>query len=326
MQHKNRLTLFIPELFNQLKQEYPPHDLPNLALVLSKANVEKLPNCLNELSLLAELSDLSGFNAESRAALHLLGLDEKLNSWVCYASPVFIQPNRDHLSIVQANGFELDINEATDLCAEFNDYFQNDGLQFSFTEPNNWFCFSQDVKSSAAYSPSSILGKNIIEFLPTEITDVQWRKLFNETQMVLHHSATNQQRITSGKPEINSLWFWGGGTLAKTSRLKYNQVFTNNMEIKGLAKLGQSRVMNLPENISKELLEENFDYLIAIDPQYATDCYSLIDKYAQECTDLLKNKSINTMQVVPEYGQKFILTSKDLKKFWKRTQSISSFI
>ena len=316
----------VPELFNALKREYQPHDLPNLALILSKANAEKLTISINELALVAELANLSNFNSHSRAALHLLGLDEKPISWVCYASPVLIQPNRDHLSIVQEKGFELDVNEATDLCAEFNDYFKDDGLQFSFTEPNTWFCFSEEVRSTAFHSPSSIIGKNIIDYLPTEISDVQWRKVFNETQMLLHHSATNQQRIVNGKAEINSLWFWGGGTLADTSRLKYNQVFTNNIEIKGLAKLGQSRVMNLPENIPKELLEENDDYLIAIDPQYTTDLYSLIDKYVQECIELLKDKSITTLQIVPEYGQKFILTNKDLKKFWKRAQSISSFI
>ena len=320
------MTLLVPELINKIKQENPLMDLPNLALAFSKAVVEDLPNSNNTLEILAELSNLSNFNSNARAALHLLGIGEKPDSWVCYGSPVLIQPNRDHLSIAQAEGFELDANEAKHFCAEFNDYFKDEGLHYRFVQPDKWFCFSKRVNDAAVYSPAQIVGKNLLEFLPPEISDIQWRKVFNETQMLLHHSATNQQRISNGKAEINSLWFWGGGKLADSCCLTFNQVLTNNPEIKGIAKLGQTLSNNLPENIHSDLLIEGNEHLFVIDFQYSADVYPLIDQYVQECLELLKDKSISTIQIVPEYGQKYILTSKDLKKFWKRSRALSTFL
>jgi len=316
----------VPELFNQLKLENQAVDFPNLALALSKGSVEKLSNPINELALVAELSNHAEFNQNARAALYLHGIDEKPNTWVCYASPVLIQPNRDHLSIVQADGFELEIDDAKSLCSEFNDYFKDDGLQFGFTQANTWFCYHDEASNAAVISPTQIIGKNILEYLPSELSDVQWRKMFNETQMLLHHSATNQRRVSNGKPEINSLWFWGGGILPEGFDPVFNQIFTNNPEMKGLAKLMQSEVNDLPDDISTKLIEGMDEQLFVVDFQYSTDVYSQIEKYVQECLQLLKNKSIDTFQFIPDYGQKFTITASSLKKFWKVPKNISTFI
>lgn len=326
MQHKKCITLLVPELFNHLKQENPSFDLPKLSLALSKSSIKKLPNATSLLACVAKCLNSTETNHNARAALHLSALDENSKSWVCYASPVLIQPNRDHLSIVQAEGFDLSISEATNLCAEFNDYFKEDGLQFSFTEPNTWFCFSEEGRSTADHSPNSIIGENILAFLPSELSDVHWRKVFNETQMLLHHSATNKHRISHGKAEINSLWFWGGGTLMDSFSSGIDQIFSNNPEVQGLGKLGQSQVHNLSKNIDKESIKNGNEHLFVIDFQYCSDIYALLDEYIDECMELLKNNTITTLQIVPEYETKYSLTAKDLKKFWKRTQRLSSFI
>lgn len=303
--------------------------MTNLALALSKANVEKLSDSVSSLSILAELSQLSDFDANSRAALHLLGADKKVDSWVSYASPVLIQPNRDHLAITQAEGFALDFSEAADLCAEFNDHFKDDGLSFSFTEPDIWFCTSKENHFAALNSPTSIIGENILAYLPSDMADVHWRKMFNETQMLLHHSVTNQRRILSGKPEINSLWFWGGGVLPmlpKPFSPAFDHIMTDNLEITGFAKLSQAQTMELPNNLQAETFDKGNDYILVLDLEFSDDIVSLIDQYVKEGVQLLKDKTIETLCIVPDYGQKYSLSAVSLKKFWKMPKSISTFL
>ncbi|HEX2596051.1 MAG TPA: phosphoglycerate mutase, partial [Luteimonas sp.] len=41
----------------------------------------------------------------------------------------------------------------------------------------------------------------------------RWRALASEIQVVLHNHPWNAQRTAAGKPPVNALWLWGGGTL-----------------------------------------------------------------------------------------------------------------
>ena len=46
----------------------------------------------------------------------------------------------------------------------------------------------------------------------------RWRALLNESQIVLHNHPINAVREARGAVAVNSLWFWGAGTLPDSVR------------------------------------------------------------------------------------------------------------
>ncbi len=318
-----RLTLLMPTLLANMKADDTQlNSAENLALFLSKGEKRSLAKTSTALDLFASLSAHITDKCHSKAALSLLAVDEPAESWVCYASPVVMQPNRDHLAITQCEGFDFDEQEMIALMAEFNDYFQDDGLIFSFNKTGHWFCHSSIAHEVSNHSAEQIIGRNIVEYLPERRGALVWRKIFNEVQMLLHHSATNRERVKKEKPEINSLWFWGGGCLPSMFQMPYQQVFSNDLEMSGLVKLGNCVASPLPAQLSPDLFLSRGEYLFFIDSHE----HFLVDTYVDACLSLLKNNNIDEVCLIPNETQQFIIAAQSLKKFWRLKKNITHFI
>ena len=68
---------------------------------------------------------------------------------------------------------------------------------------------------------------------------LSWKAIQNEAQMLLHSHAVNEAREATGKLTINGLWFWGEGSLPKTStslKPSIGAVFGDVVLARGLAK------------------------------------------------------------------------------------------
>ena len=321
---KKCLTLYIPDLFSALRRETADLTYQHLAQLLSKAHIQP---CLtgDGLTFLSSQCAVSEHKL-SRAALALHGAGKATDSWVCYATPVQMQANRDHLTIVQASDFDFDEGEGAAMCAEFNAHFSADKIHFVYHHPGLFFCFSHKSVDVAACSPKDIIGHNLANHMPSGKGEMQVRQWFNESQMLLHHSLSNRQRMINGKAEINSLWFWGGGGLPEKFTLAYVQVFTNISEVAGFARLGRARFDSLPSNLNAEHFTRDGNHFIYYEALETPEALSLTDSYASRCLSLLKNKTIDEFRLIPEYGKQFILTSRSLNKFWKATKPIDSFI
>ena len=60
------------------------------------------------------------------------------------------------------------------------------------------------------------LGTDVFDHLPQACADDagvgrQWRSLMNDVQVTCT-TTMNAQRVATGMPPINSLWFWGAGS------------------------------------------------------------------------------------------------------------------
>ena len=70
-----------------------------------------------------------------------------------------------------------------------------------------------------------------------------WRRILNEIQVALHNCPVNIRRRQSGKQEINSVWFWGGGFIPDASPHDLIEtVYSNNPVTRGLAIINDSRL------------------------------------------------------------------------------------
>jgi hypothetical protein len=67
----------------------------------------------------------------------------------------------------------------------------------------------------------------------------------NETQMLFHEHTVNHMREEAGRPLINSLWFWGGGSLPEQVARAPQRVITDLPLVQGLT-LWSGRNFELP--------------------------------------------------------------------------------
>jgi len=314
----------MPDLQNLIQQNNMSK-LDNLELMLSRGVIE---DCVG-LSYHSRIAEQLGLVIEGdsfpMAAIELYGEKQSNDKrWVAIASPGLLAPNRDHLSMVQADHFDITEEEAKSFCEEMNTHFQEDGLTFIFVNPNRWYCYSDKSFTTPVNSPQDIVGQNIIDYVPHGENKMGWQQFFNEAQMLLHHSPTNQKRMSEGKPEINHIWFWGGGVLPNSYQAKLTHVICNDDCVKNIAKLGGVLASTYSEMQIPKLHDSTLIYL-NIEKLGLTDLLTLDNSLFASLIAVINKKQADEIHLYYGQEKKLILTRKMLKQFWKRKKNLDHF-
>ncbi len=315
------ITFVIPYFFEMFESSGLHQDFSTLGRMLSKAKMESLPSA-SAYELICRVLEVEKDACASVAALKMLAeTGQQPTSWVCCASPVVISPNRDHLDLAHVSGFDITTSEAESFCEELNDYFKDDDFHFSFVTPSQWYCQSNAAFDVSDASPFIAAGGDIAAHIPHGPQGVTWRKIFNDVQMLLHHSATNHKRAQLGKPEINSLWFWGGGELTSQEITIEKSVLTDDVFVKGFSLLGKTQVQTLPKKMAAEILDN--DVFIA-------DLESLnwLDwdvRFFTPALKLLNQGKIKQISIHLDLKRQFTLRKTDRLKFWLPQKVVSGF-
>jgi hypothetical protein len=83
--------------------------------------------------------------------------------------------------------------------------------------------------------------------------------------MLLHAHPRNTEREAAGRPVINSLWFWGAGTLpAASETLRLDAVFGDDAATCGLAVWAGKPVQPLPADAGAVLNRGDADNVLAV--------------------------------------------------------------
>ena len=105
-------------------------------------------------------------------------------------------------------------DEALGLSAEIAGVLGEHGFTLHIgRDSRRWYLRLPNVPDIVTRPPLAALGDHIDPYLPSGPERRFWHRLANDVQMVLHGTAINAARERRGEPPINSLWFWGAGTL-----------------------------------------------------------------------------------------------------------------
>ena len=129
------------------------------------------------------------------------------------ADPVNLSVGQDGLAF---DGAALDVSryEAEALVAALNRHF-GEALAFDAPHPERWYVKFPAAPELLTTSPAAARRTAIRDKLPSGGDAMRFRALMNEVQMLLHEHPVNAAREARGVPPVNSLWFWGGGALAR---------------------------------------------------------------------------------------------------------------
>lgn len=114
--------------------------------------------------------------------------------------------------------------------------FGDAGFALDAPVPSRWYLrVPRGAALPAFVGPDAALGDDVFEHLPDGPEGRRWRALLGEAQVLLHNHPRNAERAALGLPPINSLWFWGAGTLPDHVRSPHAHVRSNDALLGALA-------------------------------------------------------------------------------------------
>ncbi len=137
---------------------------------------------------------------EGGAALH--------HYWL-YATPVHMTLSRDSYFLTDVD-LALTALELQTLVVALNDHFNEQDYTFHLSH-DQLFVGLDDDPNITTTPIDVVVNQDVAAFLPKGEGALAWAKVQNEIQMLLFNHPINIVRTEQGKPELNSIWFYGEG-------------------------------------------------------------------------------------------------------------------
>jgi hypothetical protein len=263
------ITLFIPGLFGPDIAVHPDDlpDLPALNWFLTKGAYQTI----KPLSPSYGLCELFGLSAEIESDLPIAAISRLSDDnqhpegiWL-RADPVHVQADRDGLILIDNNRFILSQHDALALAADINMLLKPYELELEVPGPYRWYLRVHDDLKLRTTPLDSIVGKDILPYMPSGDDRINLIQLMNDIQMTLHDSDVNKKREQEKALPINSVWFWGYGELPKIIDRHWSFIVSDEMLAKGLSMIAATPFDELPDNYNDiKYAGSNYNGLIVI--------------------------------------------------------------
>ncbi|HFC52943.1 MAG TPA: hypothetical protein ENJ43_00745 [Gammaproteobacteria bacterium] len=214
-----RLTLLVPALAP------PPQGgdadpavfsgLKALRTLLSRAEREKLPCSGLEAQLLWMFHVAAPADADLPIAALTRALDTGSDApgWFMRCDPAYLVPGHNNLLLAASDALEIAEQEREEIGALLNRCYADAGWSFETPTATRWYLRLPEPPRVRTHPLPEVLGCSIEGRLPFGEDASRWHAVLAEVQMLLHGCGVNRAREARGEPLINSLWFWGGGTI-----------------------------------------------------------------------------------------------------------------
>ncbi|MCK7594112.1 phosphoglycerate mutase [Pseudomarimonas salicorniae] len=282
---------------------------PRLARTLGRADALDGAASGRDAQLLRHLRVLPTRLPTAPLTRMLDGQDAGLGSWV-RADPAHVRADMSTARML-AHGpaLELTAAEAEALVLPLRPLFGDFGMPISTPRPERWYVhLSGTVSLPAMVPPEIAVGRDLLECLPPGPQGARWRQLWNEAQVVLHNHEINRKRAESGKPPVNSLWFWGGGSLPDSVQADASGIVTLDPVLKGLARLGE-----IPEVAASEAWVPG----TLVDLSHLRDAGDLEGGILDEVQSALRGGGLDEVLLDFANGRRWLLRSGQRWRFWR---------
>ncbi len=210
------VTLFVPSLFwpeTGDTDSYSGLRLPALERLLSRGSAANSA-CENESAWICERFGVQKQNDWPVAPVAFAGDGGVATAeyWL-RADPVHLRVHNDGLILFAPETVEISEDESHDLTEALNRQFEAEGFVFYAPHPRRWYLKMPRAPKIRTVTLKQAIGRDVNRLLPNGEERLRWHRIVNEAQMLLHAHPVNAAREDRGAAVVNSLWFWGGGTL-----------------------------------------------------------------------------------------------------------------
>jgi len=309
-----------------------------LERLLARASIENK----EPLPYEAELCDLFGVKAAPgrdlpiAALTHLVDFDDGHEGVWMRADPVYLHPDLSKLLLLlDAEALRIERADAQSLLEELNAGLNEEDWRLIMgKDPARWYLHLKSLPEIRTCPPLAALGRPVDSYLPAGPESRRWQRLTNEAQMILHAAEINRTRQTRGDMPVNSLWFWGAGTLPYVPPGRWSWVFGDDLLVQALAKHCACPYGNTPITVLSLFAEQNIgstplvvisagrrlrqahdvagwrDYLSNLEKNWFVPILALLRQGHLASVELLADACL--------WG----LTRRTLWRFWKKTKPL----
>lgn len=156
--------------------------------------------------------------------------DEARGCWL-RADPVDLTP--DLTSVWLHAGARMPSETAA--ASELTEMFDEEGLALDFPVPERGYIRLEREPDCRFSPPWRLAGESMDLVFPKGAEAGYWRRLLNETQVVLHQHRRQAENASVSLP--GSLWFWGAGSLPDRHRtaVRVARIFADDVVFVALA-------------------------------------------------------------------------------------------
>ena len=257
------------------------------------------------------------------------------------ADPVHLRLERDHILLADSHVFRISLEEAQQFTGLLNRHFAaNQGISLFPLKPDRWYLRLLEPTLPHTHLLSEAVNRDIRNRLPFGANNTFWHSLANEIQMLLHEHPLNQAREARGELAVNSVWFWGGGTLPESLVSPYTHVWSNEILAVSLASACNIDHAPLPVDAAAwEIFARTGRHLVVLDELQGRaryrDAYGWrenIKEMERQWFDPLwrmfrRGQFDEITLTAPDEsnGKSFTATRSDSRKFWRRPRPILAY-
>jgi hypothetical protein len=341
-------TLLIPSLF--LPREfaaaaYGELRLETLQFVLARARCLRFPAVSSD-EWLCRAYEVERQQDWPVAPLTLtLHGGEPGNAYWLRADPVHLRVARDRLMVADSSQLDITPQESGGLVAALNAHFSAEGLEFSASTPQYWHLRLASPPRLETRLLGDVAGRDVRTFSATGADALQWRRIANEIQMLLHDHPLNAEREARGVPAVNSVWLWGGGVKPSVPGRPFTAVWSDDPLALALAATVGSLGDALPPDASlwlqsaaRPARQDEHNLVVCNDvaraarygdlTEWQTRLEALDRSWLAPLLTALHARQLSALTLVVPTSEacwRFELHPGDRFKFWRRGKPLSHF-
>lgn len=253
------------------------------------------------------------------------GLPANDGYWLC-AAPVSLVLQRDSFTLAESTP-ALRLEQAQQLVDALNAHFAADGMRFYAADARRWYLHLAQPPDLRTFPLARVLGRDVQPFLPQGADGLQWHRLLNELQMLLHGHPLNAELEEQGVLPVNSVWLWGGGRLAAAAPRRDVEVWADDALARGLGLAHDSHMLALPASAQEWLQQADAsrEQLLVLPPDALERLEQ--DWFGPLLTMLRAGKIAGlTLHLAGDAVRSHSLGRGDLFKFWRRMRPVEDYL
>ena len=317
-----RLSLVVPDLFDKAVSDTQPRTL-DLELLLARG--ERGPATYDHEELLFKLfASAPAVPLPTAAMTYLADTDRRTDGWLLRADPVYLQTDNARVIMLGNDYLNIQQDEAAALGEILRPLFETAGMKLEIPHPKRWYLHLRENPYVVFRSLHEVLGHDIHAYLPDA---KHWRSLLNEAQMALHESDINKAREARGEWPINSLWFWGGGTLPAAEESRFIKVWSDEPLVMGLAKLAGVPHAALPSDAQEwlHLADTPSEHLVVMQ-RLGPNFFERFDtQWAAPLCAALRGRTLQSLSLYVGHGNVFHVNRSLLGRWWRRRRPLAFY-
>jgi hypothetical protein len=241
------------------------------------------------------------------------------------ADPVTMWADMAQVFMTSYGFADLDPYERNEIELCVRDVLQEEGLNLHADHPERW-CIALGSPIEFGFTPlDEALGMDVAEALPDHPEALYWRRILNEVQVALHNCPVNVRRRATGKREVNSVWFWGGGFIPDAAaHFVLDTVYSENAVSRGLAIINDCRTKRQSEALESDFSSDGVAVLV--DWSLGSDDAENEMALLESLVGSLLNRADRGQLVLKIYegkGQGRVYGPDARRRFWSRRKPLS---